>query len=225
MSAINLLLGARSLAPAVVTYIGNNSVSGINTASHTFTSQGIGTAASDRFVVVGVKVSEYTSTITISSVTIAGNSATRLGSLVRPSSNDIAVAFYGVVVASGTTGDIVINTTGGNIRQAVIGVWTVTGLLSTTPVATYSDNTVSASVMSAAISAISAGAVMIAFAAHRSAASFTWSNASEDFELSDGTDRGSGASASYPAGASGFTLTATGSGGSADGGLTAIVLR
>jgi len=221
---IPFMLPATQLAPAAATYVSTNSGTSA-TSSITFTAQDIGTASADRFVVVGCKISRYTSTMQFSSVSIAGSNGTLLGSIVRPTSNDIAVAFYGRTVTSGTTGDIIITSTSAIISQATIGVWALTKLRRTTVVASGTDNTQTTNVLSIAVSAIQQGAVLMSLAAQQGATGFTWANASEDFDVADAADRVSGASASYPVGSAAFTLTATGSGGDTDCAMSVIVMR
>jgi len=224
-AALNMFFDGDSFPAVVRTFIGSNSVSGINTTSHTFAAQSIGTASADRYVVVGIVVSEYTSTMLISSVSIGGVSASVLAQ-VRPSSNDIQVALYMANVPTGTTGDIVITTSGANIRQAAIGVWTLTNLQSATPASTGTDNTDTAgSAMTIAVTAPPVGSAVIAVAAQRSTTGFAWTNQTEDFDLSDSTNRFSGASDSYPAGAAGYTVTATGTSGNNDCSMVLAVMR
>lgn len=221
---IPFALPMTQLAPAVATYVSTNSGTSA-TSSITFTAQNIGTASADRFVVVGAKISLYTSTMQFSTLSIAGTNGTLLGSLVRPTSNDIAVAFYGRTVTSGTTGDIVITSTAAVIAQATIGVWALTKLRSTTLVTSGSDNTQTANALTISMAAIQQGAVMMAIAAQQGATGFAWTNGSENFDVADAADRVSGASVSYPVGAAAFTLTATGSGGDTDCAMSAIVMR
>lgn len=116
--------------PPVMTWIGATADTSSGT-SFTFTNHAIGTAASDRLVVVGItsRDDDFGNNVTISSVTIGGNGAT-----VHATTNSHAVAgVASLVVTSGTTATIVVNVSA-TAQNCVVGVWTITGLTSTTPV-------------------------------------------------------------------------------------------
>ena len=94
-----------------------------NSSSYTFSSQSIGAADSNREVVVALMM-RASGTVTVSSVTIGGVSATQdatASNLV--SSNTTLVAFYRAAVPTGTTADVVVNLSAGAVR-CFIGVWT-----------------------------------------------------------------------------------------------------
>lgn len=108
------------------------STSSANQTTYTFSGVNIGTADQYRFVVVCVRGwSGSTATRTVSSLTIAGTTAT---SLVNPS-NQYAGAIYGLTVTSGTTADIVV-TFSSSMNNAGIFVYTVNNLQSTTAIDT-----------------------------------------------------------------------------------------
>lgn len=113
---------------AVLSYIGRLQ-SGAQSPI-TFTNADIGTAASDRLVVVLVTYGGNTSSL--SSVTIGGTTATP--NVTQNGSGWNGVGIHSLVVPSGTTANIVV-TTGGGIAQDVLNcyVYTITGLVSTTP--------------------------------------------------------------------------------------------
>lgn len=98
--------------------------SSTNASTYTFTSSNIGTASASRevFVVIGFRQSLSSNTVT--SVTIAGVSATLGSEASYPSGPRIAIAFASV--PSGSTGDIVVNLSG-SVNDCVIGVYRVTG--------------------------------------------------------------------------------------------------
>lgn len=98
----------------------------------TFTAASIGTASSDRIVVVGV-MSENHNNSTIQSVTIAGGAATKIGS----DTQEYLSAWYRPV-ASGTTADIVV-TGVTNLGLSLVGIQVgiLTGAAATPGVPTY----------------------------------------------------------------------------------------
>lgn len=83
---------------------------GTNATTYTFTAAGIGTAASDRDVIVCI-VSSGTGTtaLAVSTVTIGGVSATRVGLGATEGTTDYKVlTFYRAAVPTGTTANIVV---------------------------------------------------------------------------------------------------------------------
>lgn len=115
------------------TYQTNNSDS-TNATSWTYTAQAIGSAASDRYVIVGVGTSNNANEP--SSVTIGGISATKV---VGTAGGNHSAGLWVANVTTGTTADIVVSITGTTDRCA-IGVWTATGLASGTPGNTATSN-------------------------------------------------------------------------------------
>lgn len=115
--------------PPVASYIGT-AQSTTDLTTYTLAATAIGTAAADRFVVVGI--GGEGSAIQVSGVTIAGNAAALL---VRSDAGTAVAALYGLIVAAGTTADIEVTFSGAS-QRCLVGVWTITGLQSTTPVDT-----------------------------------------------------------------------------------------
>lgn len=105
--------------------------SGFDQTTYTFTGRAIGAASASRFVVVGV-VGAAAASRTISSVTIGGSAATLI---VKRDAIAQPTALYGLVVAAGTTADIVVTFSGTMLRCSVF-VYALTALASTVPVAT-----------------------------------------------------------------------------------------
>ena len=104
--------------------------------SATFTSQDIGTAASNRFVIVAVLAgSTGGSANTIASVTVGGTALT-LAKSQFDSGNFHAAAIFIGNIPSGTTATIVASLTSGSSSRWGIGVWAAYALNSITPTAT-----------------------------------------------------------------------------------------
>jgi hypothetical protein len=93
----------------------------------TFTSRSIGTAASDRYVIVGVSTNDG---IEATGVTVGGNSATKIHNTVD--SGSLNASLWMVNVTSGTTANIVV-TSGDNIKLCFITVGAATGISGTPP--------------------------------------------------------------------------------------------
>lgn len=156
--------GARGADGPTVSFR-NSGTDATDATSWTYTSFDIGTAAADRFVVVGCwsgRDSPHTTTLTI-----GGVSAT---SLVTVTNGNSRATLFGLTVAAGTTATIVSSTSALETRS-VIAVWAVYGLTSTTPVATAS-GTADPTDLSLAVSE---GGCVIGFASdHNSAATCAW---------------------------------------------------
>lgn len=96
---------------ATPTYSGTN-----QTTTRTFSSQSIGAADSNRWIIVaaGGNLRAGGTSLTLDSVTIAGQTATVLQIPANPIPDDDAYAFIAYAkVTTGTTGDIVMNWSGG----------------------------------------------------------------------------------------------------------------
>lgn len=112
---------------ATVTYVSTNQDE-VNRSTYTFSSQGIGTAAADRKVVVVIN-SSGGSTSDITGCTIGGSAATEEQS--SGVQGETRNAIYSLnSVSSGTTSDIVV-TQGGNAGVIMIGVFAVYGASAT----------------------------------------------------------------------------------------------
>ena len=99
--------------------------SAVNTSaqsSYTFSSQAIGTASSDRVVVVGTSGGSG-ATDAVSSMTIGGVSAVKAIGIVNNTGTEIWYA----TVPTGTTASVVVNW-GGTKNRSGIGVWALTGV-------------------------------------------------------------------------------------------------
>lgn len=94
---------------------------------YTFSSQALGTAASDRYIVVGT-LARAAAARTLDSVTVGGVAATKLTALENAGSNS---GLWLAAVPTGTTGDVVLTFSSTMVRAA-IAIWRVDGI-STTP--------------------------------------------------------------------------------------------
>lgn len=79
----------------------------VNALSYTFNSVNIGTASSDRLVIVNVHAVTASTAINITGVTVAGVSAT---ALVTAPNTGIRTAIYTALIPSGTVANIVVTT-------------------------------------------------------------------------------------------------------------------
>lgn len=195
-----------------------------DTSPYTFTSVPIGTAAGDRIVVVGI-ASRENAARTISSVTIAGNTATNAVTANDPVAGAGIAALYYLAVPSGTTATIVVTFSGG-MRRCYINVWAVYGS-SGAPTHTASDTVFSASALNTTISCNANGAIlgMAEALASSGTASWTWTNLTEqsDFQSSESAQAGySGAHSTFSSAQSSLSITATNAGSSLTEGALAL---
>jgi hypothetical protein len=123
MIGFGVVSGGGSVATATFT---DNTVSTTNTTAYTFSSQSLGTAASDRQILVATY--GYNTGRVVSSLTVGGESA---ANKLRKQQSEVNIEFWTVALASGTSGDIVVTWDGAMI-QCGIGVWALYGA-STTP--------------------------------------------------------------------------------------------
>ena len=181
--AQQILAGLGSRAPATIAYVSQNS-NEANQASYTFTAQSIGTAASDRFILVGVYAPANTNFGNITGVTIGGSPMTQLVQTEDASGfSDFAV--YGLSVPSGTTADIVVSLSGSPDRLG-IDVFRANSLSSTTPTATATLNTASVDLVQSIT--VQSGGIIIGFAGNENTATLhTWTNLTERHDDAIGT--------------------------------------
>lgn len=171
------------VASFAYSYLGSGSPSnGGSGAVCTLAGASLGTAATDRYILVAVMMGDNTTAVTgITSVTVGGVSAAlhqKTGfSAAAPS---MGMCFAIAAVPTGTTGDIVVTGTGpANIDYCDVQWWRLTGLLSATPVATGSDTVASANALAATIATSDGGGIFAATTQVTAARTVTWTNATE----------------------------------------------
>jgi len=175
----NILKGATASAPpATVTYVTNVSNTA-NLTTYTLTSVSIGTASSDRYVIVGFGASDGTSGKTDSSVTIGGVSATKLAGAYYVGGTTRMCALYAALVPTDTTATIAITFSAGMSRLGV-SVFSATGLQSVTPrdSATAQGDT-SGTLLSASLTGPSDGFIVGFVFQQDENANFTWTGITE----------------------------------------------
>ena len=121
------IIGGRVHGTATVSNTAN-AVSITDLTTYTFSSQSLGTASTSRKIVVGA-TGAATALRAVSTLTVAGNSASLVVAANENGLNFYNSELWQVDVPTGTTGDVVVTWNGGMIRGA-IGVWAVYGALS-----------------------------------------------------------------------------------------------
>lgn len=179
--------------------------SGSNSSTYTFSNVDIGTASSDRLVVVATHATGLTSDVTASSVTLGGTSMTSAASGFEANAS---LDLHYLTVTSGTTANIVA-TYSGNKSRCTIAVYTITGLNSSTP----SDTGSSTNSDTAPTLTLDIPTGSIAVYAHTSANSstttVTYSSATEHYDQAIGGENTTCSGASLADAGNAHTETAT----------------
>lgn len=209
---------AAASAPAITSsYVTNANDTFVNSTSKTFSSVSIGTADSLRYILVGVIcLSNGNGSKTISSVTVAGNSATLLfqSTPANDGSNNYSVAGFALIaLPTGTTANIVV-TCSGSMYGFCITVWKLINLQSTTPVATATST--NANPLSGSIN-VSAGGSAFGVTRGDASHSNTWSGITERFDISANMGTLSGASDDFASAQSPLSISSTITGGASTG--------
>jgi len=166
-----------------LTYIGSTTFAG-TTATVTLSSVNIGTASSDRLVVVFCSIRRASVPArTISSVAINSTTATTVVSGSQNGTRGVACGIYTLLVTSGTTATIDV-TASGTYSDGVISVYTLTGLSSNTAFHSASNGNTTKSALSMSLNVPSAGIVIGGWGGcDGSNAGVTWTNiATEDVD-------------------------------------------
>ena len=208
MLMLTQLVGFGAASAGVITIAYNALVSDTtDLTTYTFSSAALGTAASDRKVVVTIHGrSTNPSTRTISSVTIGGVTATEAVSVSNTIGNRCAI--YVADVPTGTTGDIVVvfNDT---MQKCAVGSYAMYGAGSSTPTATATDI---ASAFSQTLN-IPANGAAFAVAGNQFNTTASWAGLTENYDTAIGSETETGASAAFAVEQVGLTISATFSGG------------
>lgn len=155
--------------------------------TYTFSSLSLGTAASNRYILVAVGRQRFGTPSTVSSLTVAGVSASQVVDQGSSNANQQAVSIWIAAVPTGTTGDVVVTLSAGHLRCGVSIFRMVNA--SGTAHATGGD-AVGTTVGSIAINVPANGAALAAFI-NNGNTTLTWTGVTERTELDvDGSDFG-----------------------------------
>lgn len=170
--------------------------------TYTFSSQNLGTAASDRYIIVAASCRKADPAATLSSATIGGVSATIIHQSTRGGNT---VALFAAAVPTGTTGDIVVTWSTGVLRCG-IGAYRVTGSDATT----YHDRDVGTEVNNPiATIDVPAGGFAIAAGYNAGNTTATWSGVTEDYDTTVESNNYTGASDTFGSAQTDLAITFT----------------
>lgn len=160
--------------------LGGSAVSTADASSYTFSAVGIGTASSDRTVIVAAFARNSGSTASISSVTVGGLSATQQSSAnYNVAGGSSVCGLYTIPYPTGTTDDVVV-TLPGTYARAGVAVYAVYGLVSVTPSATASATNATTLNLN---TNVTAGSVCIGAVYTNPNGSATWTGLTEDLDI------------------------------------------
>lgn len=195
---------------AVATFLqSTNSTADLTT--YTFSTQNLGTASSDRYIVVNAAAARSGGlTGAINSITVQGIS----GSSVVQRTQDTNIAniqgLFIVAVPTGTTGDVVVTFNGSCVR-AGIALWAVTGIGSATAYDTATANDSGVNPNPSNTIDCEADGIIIAASFINNAATTSgtaWTGVTEDYEQTvESNSRISGASDEFATLQTGLTIT------------------
>jgi len=205
-------LRAVSKGGATVDYVtSTNSTSDLST--YTFSGVSLGSTGSNRQIIVGISASVGTAGRTISSVTVAGVSATSLVFLNSGFGDSRISSIWIANVPTGTSGDIVV-TFSASMGRCGITVYAGRNLTSNTPQATNTSGT--SSPLTLSLTGTTAGFIVAQAMTQNASETFTWTGLTRNINVtvelltmsSASTNRASGGSATV-------TVTYTGGGDTA----------
>ena len=151
-------------------------------SSHTYSAQNFGAAATGRVMVACLGSSGLS--ITQTSVTIGGVTATQIAQIASSASPNQHIGIWAAVVPAGTSGDVVVNYSG----SAVAGALELYALIGASGAAAFASATDNGTTLSGSIN-IPAGGVGIgaAYDAGASVNGGAWTNLTEDADVTFGT--------------------------------------
>jgi len=197
----------------------DNSVSSSVASTYTFSNQAIGTATSDRVVIVNFgSLKETSAAYSVTSVTIGGVAATQAYSAQTQTS--YGLSSYYATVPTGTTADIVI-VHSANMNRCGIQVVTTTNIGKLHQVA-LAEASSGSDALSFAVDVPAAGSLVVGYVYDTNSSSQTWTELTENFdEQISATHYHSGAIKNYSSAAT-PTITADPSGSATTFGLVAV---
>lgn len=177
-----------------------------NQSSYTFSGHAIGTASSDRHVIVITILQQSGGGAPITpTVTVAGQSCTSVATAVPATAERVNIFITDSPVTTGTTADIVVNE-GSTQHGCYIGVYAATGLNSTTPTDTIEDNS---DPLSGTIDCDAGGFIVGVGQTASNGASFTWAGITEDFDGDFDVFEPTGAHGNFASAQTGLTVSLT----------------
>jgi len=175
--------------------------------TYTFASQNLGTADSNRYIIVSLSARATTTTaFTVSSVSVGGVTGTIVQQYSNVITNVCLSAIAIVAVPSGTTGDVVVTLSRTALRCCIA----LYGAVGINPTATDSGTSGDANPTYAIDIAADGVAIGVVGRASGAADTATWTNITEDYDsVIDTTFNFTGASAAFVEQQTNLDLTAT----------------
>jgi hypothetical protein len=173
------ILASARVARGALAYIGNVS-SPADQSTYTFSSTALGAADPTRVIVLTVAARGGFPSPDVTSATIGGIAATI--DVTYSSVGGDVTQILRAAVPTGTPGTIVVNFNG-TVTRTLVGVYSITGYGTVTPVATGGDAlNVSSSSMTTAAMTTAAGDLIVAGCSYTNATDATWTGVTEDYD-------------------------------------------
>ena len=201
MSLIPYTAGGGQASGALLTFA-SSGFKQVTSSTHTYSSQGIGVASSDRVVLVSI----YSLSLPdVQSITCGGVSMTKIAGVTYSYGKS---SIWGVAYPTGTTADIVVTySSSSGVYFNAIGVYALTGTASDFTKFDFGSDTAS-STMSTTLDIPANGAVLVTGGADGGSAFSADAGFTEDWEET-GSYSGGGGSASLLAAETARTITST----------------
>lgn len=183
----------------------DNTFSGSDASTYTFSARSFGAEDASRILAVGITAQRIGSPSGVSSVTIGGVSATVFRAQQTGNANDHTTELWGAQVPTGTTGDVVVNFSTAHLRCS-IAIFRVLNASMTIP--SSNGASVSSGVGVSAAVTVPVNGAAIAVVGNNGNTTYTWSNITEYCDFTNESNAFSAACDAYPAGSS-LTATAT----------------
>ncbi len=190
-----------SIVPATLSFNVKAEDTG-SASSFTFSALSIGSAAANRKVIITVGASNGTATV--SSLTVAGNSATFVA---RQQSSGVTSEIWAVDLATGTTGDVVVNWSGTQGNGCSVGSYSAYGAGSVHDTGGGTGDPASDTLD------IPAGGVAVGVVEQNSGTTWTWTGLTERYEDDRAGNAYGGAGDAFASQQTGLTITADASSG------------
>jgi hypothetical protein len=200
--------GPAIAVPAAITFA-DSTASSANQTAYTFSGHAIGTASSDRYVVIAISGRDTAATFSVSSVTVGGAncSLAHASAINQTGTGATEIWITDAPFTSGTTADIIVTWSEGIIRMG-IGVFALTGANGTASAGSNSGHSPSGTVVSTTIT-IAANGVGVACSQVGEDATAVWVGLTERYEEAMESGTHTGSSGAFSTIQSGITVSNT----------------
>ena len=193
------MLGGANIAEIEFTDSGSSTT---DASSYTFSARALGSALNNRKIIICVMAETPSSGRSISAISVGGVSATQVVAITAGTGsriNEIWIA----TVPTGTTGDVVVTISGGNMVRCAVAVYRAENI----PTAAYQTKTDNSGGLSVSVN-VPARGIAVGSAYSATVAAYGWTGLTEDLDIAvESQARFSTASAAFASVQSGLTVS------------------